>query len=285
MNALTIPVSAEMLTMEHVDAAWASYVARAEFYLLGSKLSPEGRQKQINVLFESNEEFEVAIARAVLEAIDGIDAINDVVRQRAVQVITAYEASFDSWEAIADQSGRLAGTLSKSGRSQHTTIATIVAPFCQRHDIPVSLEPGKFGALRESASGLRWIIGNPNLNTAEKVEQVEEAMEFISTCNHVRDARNYFSVNEPVGRGALTDHAGETAIVIFTSPAAARAIQQRLGDLIAWNLRGTDITHSQGEWRTSKHNPNESVRNNATTVTVQTMQVVNNEGEIKEIIL
>lgn len=285
-TALTIPVSVEMLTMEHVDAAWNTYVARAEFYLLGSKLSPEGRQKQISVLFESEGEFEIAVARTILEAVDGIDAINDVVRQRAVQIITAYEVAFDSWEAIADQAGRLAGTLSKSGRSQHTTVATIIAPFCQRHDIPIDLAPGKFGVLREASSGLRYIITNPNLSTQDKVDQVQEAMQYLSACENVRDGRDYFGVHDPIGRGALTDHAGETAIVIFTTPAAARAIRQRLGDLIAWTLRGTDIAHTQGEWRPSKHRPeNNSVRNNTTTVTVQTMQVVDNEGEIREIIL
>ena len=280
-KALIIPASADAITEEDIQQAYARYENAARRYLTGTD-DPAEQLEALVTMFENGDEQEVAVTQQVIMMVDGVNVINECVLQLAAQRLSRYDRSFDSWGDIAGEAVRAMSTLSASGASEHRAIATVVAPFCQDHGIDAEIPPGKFGLLREAASGLSGIINNPDMDEDEKVEHVKQILEKIPVSTRA-EIRN--EMRKPRGvpaRGMRINIDDGEAIVVLRGPRSTiAAIAQRVGNLARWS-GNAHYTETVGEWRASKLG-GEHVRDVTEHIEISHMEVLNGDGEIRSI--
>lgn len=189
--------------------------------------------------FVSRGEFKAAVADQMLQMMSEFSEVNDAV----IGMHVAYTARHrlysrlpENWSTLQQWVASAAEHLTKSGRSELTTLAEVVLPECERLDIDIGevYDPKKFGNLREAASALANVIRSP-LPNGERREKLQSAIQFTmgSTRAEVRDAMRSWR-GEP-GRGTIIEHPdGTHSILIRAVPTTCAAIQQKLSREVSW---------------------------------------------------
>jgi hypothetical protein len=278
-----VPKTPGEITKELVDT-WA------DWYLDMARESVEG------IEFDSEAQKEYEIYKRVLEICEAGTSLNDAIRQRALSHIARYQLyrhAPESWSDLSDVIRDALPSVTSAGyASELSAIAEKVAPFCERHNIPLMDDPAKLGYVREGASALRAIVDDGEMPEKKKVERVREELNFIlheaTSVSGEKDPtsvrnryRNWRGVPARSYLGKLED--GREVLLVVGEPATIRAVRQAAH---RQTENGGNITvFTEAEDKPSKKK-GQTLRLVKLTVEQTTMLVIDNEtGEVKQEVL
>lgn len=279
-EAITIPRSAELATSADAEVLYERYDTLAR-----RDLESEGG------IFTSVQELEMEVCRRILSQCIAVDTLNEAVRQRVFERIAReklWAYSPEGWSGLADVVHDLSHGLSASGICEYATIAEVIAPFAERHSIPIPNKPGRLGHLREAASALKALILNPSEPEVIRAEKLREELDFIFSSVTRDEVRTRY--RQPRGdpaRGLIAESGNGTVALLIIAPtsAVAEAIRQRLGPLVTPWVHG-DAAISVGTVRPSRSNKEQSLRTDCLSIDWLTTKVLDNKtGEIIEELL
>ena len=193
-------------------------------------------------VFTSDGEREYAVCMEMLSLCSAGDQVNDAVRMRILGYMERnklYAYSGEGWTQLSDViQSSMDSYASKGQMSEMNTIATVVAPFAEKYELP-TLTLEHIGYLREASSALKGIIQS-SIPEPEKVQSIQRELHFIQNeapnRNAVRD--RYRSLRGIPGIGSYNDLGDGTAVIMITGPISTiNAIRSMAARLVEWTAK------------------------------------------------
>lgn len=274
-NDLILPTSATLVTKD-VVASWYKWFDD----MAGAEIA---RRIEEGAVFDGAGEKEWEHHRLMLDYCSAADSVSEGVRQQVLALIARkhlYEHAPEGWSSLADVIREAVPSYTSKGTShQLTTLAEVVAPFCDEHGIDVYEEPGAVWNLGEAASHLARTIRDTSIPAEERAERVRDDVEFASTHSR-REVRDKFRQyrGDPARGYTAQLVTNESGLLILGNPDVIEAARQRIGNLVR-DWRPGEGRVEKGEFTKSKANPKHVVRTHTTSVGVVKLQVFTLEGE------
>lgn len=279
--ALVLPQNPDLVTADVVEYWYGWLVGMAEKEI-------ERRKTEEDITYDnaSHEEFEKY--RKVLELCGSLETVVEGARQQAIAAIARDELfryAPENWDTLAEALQDVIPTYSSRGmRHQLHTLASVVAPYCGDHGIPVYDDPKSLWRMAEGASALKSIIRDPDMRSRDKVAAVRREVAFIASHGRDEVRDRYRKPRGNPGIATVVEFVdNQVGLLIVADEEMAEAIRQKVGKLVSgWNSKGT-ASIKDGKFRQSKAHQGQIVRDHAYAVEMVGLQSFETEtGELVE---